>query len=89
MFFSLLYLSVRALFGLLVRSRCAPDVEDVELLVLRHELEVMRRQVGRSRLGPAERASTPSASEATSGRNQLGAARSSRSASGAAGSSSR
>ena len=56
MFFSLLYLTVRALFGLLVRSRCGPDVKDVELLVLRHELEVMRRQVGRPRLGPADRA---------------------------------
>ena len=39
MFFSLLYLAFRALFGLLVRSRRGPDVKDVELLVLRHELQ--------------------------------------------------
>jgi putative transposase len=53
MFFSLLYLALRALLGLLVRSGRGPDVkdvedvEDVELLVLRHELAVLRRQVGR------------------------------------------
>jgi hypothetical protein len=37
MFFSLLYLSFRALFRLLVSSRRGPDVKDVELLVLRHD----------------------------------------------------
>ena len=47
MFFSLLYLALRALLGLLVRSGRGPDVKDVELLVLRHELAVLRRQVGR------------------------------------------
>jgi putative transposase len=56
MCFSLLYLTVRALFGLLVRSRRGADVKDVELLVLRHELEVLRRQVGRPKLRPADRA---------------------------------
>jgi putative transposase len=45
MFFSFLYLTVRALFGLLVACRRGPDVEDVELLVLRHELEVFRRRI--------------------------------------------
>ena len=55
MCFSLLYLIVRALFGLLVRSRRGPDVKDVELLVLRHELEVLRRQVGRPKLRRADR----------------------------------
>ena len=39
MAFSFLYLAVRALFGALVRSRRGLDVKDVELLVLRHELE--------------------------------------------------
>ncbi len=56
MFFSFLYLAVRALLGLLVRSRCGPDVKDVELMVIRHELEVLRRQVGRPKLRPADRA---------------------------------
>jgi putative transposase len=56
MFFSFLYLTVRALFGLLVRSRRGPDVTDLELPVLRHELAVLRRQRGRPRLGPADRA---------------------------------
>src|SRR5712691_10107136 len=56
MFFSFLYLTVRALFGLLVRSRRGPDLKDVELLVLRHELEVLRRQVGRPKLRAADRA---------------------------------
>jgi hypothetical protein len=34
MFFSFLYLAVRALLGLFVRSRRGPDLKDVELLVL-------------------------------------------------------
>jgi hypothetical protein len=56
MFFSFLYLAVRALFGLLVRSRRGPDLKEVELLVLRHELEILRRQAGRPRLRRADRA---------------------------------
>jgi putative transposase len=56
MLFSFLYLTVRALFGLLVRSRRGPDVKDVELLVLRHEVEVLRRQVGTPKLDWADRA---------------------------------
>jgi hypothetical protein len=47
MFFSFFYLAVRALVGLLVRSRRGPDAKDVELMVLRHELEILRCQVGR------------------------------------------
>ena len=56
MIFSFLYLAVRALLGLLVRSRRSPDVQDAELMVLRHELEVLRRQVVRPKLQPADRA---------------------------------
>jgi hypothetical protein len=55
MVFSFLYLAFRALLGALVRSRRGLDVKDVELLVLRHELDVLRRQVERPRLGPADR----------------------------------
>jgi putative transposase len=53
---SFLYLAVRALLGMLVRSRRGPDVKDIELMVLRHELEVLGRQVGRPKLGAADRA---------------------------------
>jgi putative transposase len=47
---SFLYLVVRALLGALVRSRRGLDVKDVELLVLRHELTILRRQVARPKL---------------------------------------
>jgi putative transposase len=56
MAFSFLYLAVRALLGALVRSRRGLDVKDVELLVLRHELAILRRQVARPKLGMADRA---------------------------------
>lgn len=45
MAFSFLYLAVRALLGALVRSRRGLHVKDIELLVLRHELEILRRQI--------------------------------------------
>jgi len=53
---SFLYLAVRALLGALVRSRRGMHVKDVELLVLRHELEILRRQVARPKLGTPDRA---------------------------------
>src|SRR5437867_1823347 len=56
MAFSFSYLAFRALFGALVRSRRSLDVKDIELLVLRHELDVLRRQVARPKLGMADRA---------------------------------
>jgi putative transposase len=56
MAFSFLYLGVRAVLGALVRSRRGLDVKDIELLVLRHELAILRRQVGRPKLGLADRA---------------------------------
>jgi len=56
MAFSFLYLAFRALLGALVRTRRGSDVKDIELLVLRHELEVLRRQVARPRLRAADRA---------------------------------
>jgi putative transposase len=56
MAFSFLYLALRALLGALVRSRRGLDVKDIELLVLRHELEILRRQVARPKLGAADRA---------------------------------
>ena len=61
MAFSFLYLAVRALLGALVRSRRGLHVKDVELLVLRHELEILRRQLVRPELrkGEATLAMTP------------------------------
>jgi hypothetical protein len=54
--FSFVYLAVRALFGALVRSRRGLHVKDIERLVLRHELEILRRQVARPKLGTVDRA---------------------------------
>jgi putative transposase len=56
MAFSSLYLAVRALLGALVRSRRGLHVNNVELLVLRHELEILRRQVTRPKLSEPDRA---------------------------------
>jgi hypothetical protein len=42
--------------GALVRSRRGLDVKDLELLVLRHELDVLRREVARPKLRAADRA---------------------------------
>jgi hypothetical protein len=56
MAFWFLYLAVRALLGALVRSRRGLDVKDIELLVLRHQLEILRRQVARPKLGTSDRA---------------------------------
>ncbi len=56
MVLSFLYLAFRALLGALVRSRRGLDAKDVELLVLRHELEILRRQVARPKLAMADRA---------------------------------
>jgi hypothetical protein len=56
MAFSFLYLAVRALLGALLRSRRGLHVKDIELLVLRHELEILRRQVARPKLGMVDRA---------------------------------
>jgi putative transposase len=56
MAFSFLYLAIRAVLGALVRSRRGLDAKDIELLVLRHELAILRRQVARPKLGMTDRA---------------------------------
>jgi putative transposase len=53
---SFLYLAVRALLGALLRSRRGLHVKDVELLVLRHEFEILRRQTARPKLRMVDRA---------------------------------
>jgi hypothetical protein len=52
---SFLYLAFKALLGALVRSRRGLDIKGVELLVFRHELKVLRRQVARPNLRAADR----------------------------------
>jgi putative transposase len=53
---SFLYVAFRALLGALVRTRRGLDVKDLELLVLRHELDVLRREAARPKLRAADRA---------------------------------
>src|SRR6266516_397728 len=53
---SFAYWVVRRLFELLVLFGRSERAKEVEILVLRHELQVLRRQVGRPRLRSADRA---------------------------------
>ena len=54
--FTLLYLIVRSVLGLLVVLFRRDLSKDAELLVLRHENAVLRRHIGRVRYEPADRA---------------------------------
>jgi putative transposase len=53
---SFLYWSVHRLLELLVLLGRGERAKEIEILVLRHELQVLRRQVGRPRVGAADRA---------------------------------
>ena len=55
MLFALLYLVLRRLFGLAGGSAAMNPSQDVEILVLRHQLKVLRRQAGRPRLRRLDR----------------------------------
>jgi putative transposase len=52
---SLVYLVVRRLFELVVRMSRRTKSKELEILVLRHELSILRRQVQRPRLRQADR----------------------------------
>jgi hypothetical protein len=53
---SFLYLMTRRLFGMLLGSLRSEHAKDIEIAVLRHQLDVLRRQVKRPEFRPAERA---------------------------------
>jgi putative transposase len=52
---SIFYVMLRAVFGLVVLRGRASAAKDVELLVLRHEVAVLRRQVTRPQLAVRDR----------------------------------
>jgi transposase InsO family protein len=56
MLLSFIYLVFVSLLKLLVGIRRPAQVKDIELIVLRHQLRVLRRQVDRPRLQPSDRA---------------------------------
>jgi putative transposase len=53
---SFVYLAVRSLFGLVLLLGRSDRSKELEILVLRHELAVLRRRSGRPRPEPADRA---------------------------------
>ena len=53
---ALIYFALRSLLGLVVARRRSEAAKEVELLVLRHEVAVLRRQVKRPLYWPADRA---------------------------------
>jgi putative transposase len=53
--FSLIYLVVRCLFGCLMMRARREASKDAEILVLRHENAVLRRQISRVRYQPGDR----------------------------------
>ncbi len=53
---SFLYLMTRRLVGMLLGCLRTEHAKDIEIAVLRHQLEVLRRQIKRPELRPADRA---------------------------------
>jgi len=54
--FALIYLALRRLLELIVLICRCEEAKELEILVLRHQVAVLRRQVSRPELGPADRA---------------------------------
>ena len=55
MVWSLVYLALRRLLELMVLCWRSTDANEVEILVLRHQLAILRRQHPRPRLQPEDR----------------------------------
>jgi putative transposase len=54
--FALIYLALKRLLELIVLICRCKEAKELEILVLRHQVAVLRRQVSRPELGPADRA---------------------------------
>jgi putative transposase len=59
---SLLYIVLRRLLQLVALCSRSQDFKELEIVVLRHELAILRRQPGRATLRPADRAFLAAAS---------------------------
>jgi putative transposase len=59
---SLLYLALRRLIELALLRRRSEEFKELEIVVLRHELAILRREVARPALRPADRAFLAAAS---------------------------
>jgi len=51
----LVYVVLRRVIAMVVVGVRSSDFKELEIVVLRHELEILRRQSGRPRLRPADR----------------------------------
>jgi putative transposase len=65
---SFAYMALRRVLGLLVLRGRSQRAKDLEIIVLRHELQILRRQVQRPELQPADRAFLAAASRVLSRR---------------------
>jgi hypothetical protein len=54
-FWSFAYLALRRVFQLLMLVLCGDRSKEIEILILRHQVEVLRRQVRRPDLAPPDR----------------------------------
>jgi putative transposase len=59
LFWSLCYLALRCLFQLVLLRPRSEDFKELEIVVLRHELSVLRRQTSRPQLRSSDRSFWP------------------------------